>query len=543
MRFPQSVASLLLVMIALFGAVSCAPPPSQISTTTAPLADSAQDLSPTSAETADAGDETIGETIDETDIISDLIAQIDDEGDTAVPAPSQDTETAQTPAASDDERSDLTAAAPVEEDDSASESEERAAGIKAPLSADNQSAGDLALDEADSPAPSVTQSPLQKEALDAAFALLASRRLDKDAEIQLSEVKEEGDIRIGMMLPLSGQYAALGQDIAAGAELALFQLKQPHISLVYLDTAAGALAEQATEKARTTQVDIVIGPLFSPAITAAHTALAEANIPALSLTNNSDQARPGNWVLGNLPEQQMDLLLANAIESGSQRFAILTSEDAFASKLRAHSVKRLADFGIEPAALRILSEDVLVDENSLSDTLRAFSRYRAPTDENDVSLPPPPYDSLILAGAPDFLLRVAPVLAYYDLGPDRVEYLGTDLWDRAELRREPSLQGSFVAVASRPDDTAYRQLWARHFEPPPSDLSKLGFDALAVIGSLHSRINDPSDWQKTLVREQGFSGFSGAFRLFPDGLNRRDYTILQIRDYSLQPLAADSAAE
>ena len=538
MLFPQSVASLLLVSVALFGLISCAPPPQPVSTepaspTISALSDAPKAPASTSTENTDADAQT-----EKTDIISDLIAQIDDApkdapkdapaaedalNPTSAPAPSQDNDTALAPVASDEQVSDVAAA-------------------------DNQTAGDdlsddLAGEETDGTAAAPIQSPLQQEALDAAFALLASRRLDKDTEIDLREAKEDGDIRIGMMLPFSGQYAALGQDIAAGAELALFQLKQPHISLVYLDTGAGALAEQATETARTAEVDIVIGPLFSPAITAAHTGLADAQIPALSLTNNSDKASPGNWVLGNLPEQQLDLLLAKAIESGSQRFAILSSEDAFASKLRDHSLRRLADFGIEAAALSILSEDVLADETMLSDSLRAFSRYRAPEDETDISLPPAPYDSLILAGAPDFLLRVAPVLAYYDLGPDRVDYLGTDLWDRAELRREPSLQGSFVAVASRPDDTAYRQLWARHFDQPPSDLSKLGFDALAVIGSLHARIKGPSDWPKALVREQGFSGFSGTFRLYPDGLNRRDYEIFQIRNTKLQPVEPGASAE
>ena len=538
MLFPQSVASLLLVSVALFGVISCAPPPQPVSTepaspTISALSDAPKAPAPTSTENTGADAQT-----EKTDIISDLIAEIEDAPKdapaaedglnlTSAPAPSQDNDTALAPVASDEQVSDVAAA---------------------DLAADNQTAGDdlsddLAGEETDSTAAAPIQSPLQQEALDAAFALLASRRLDKDTEIDLTETKKDGDIRIGMMLPFSGQYAALGQDIAAGAELALFQLKQPHISLVYLDTGAGALAEQATETARTAEVDIVIGPLFSPAITAAHTGLADAQIPALSLTNNSDKASPGNWVLGNLPEQQLDLLLAKAIESGSQRFAILTSEDAFASKLRDHSLRRLADFGIEAAALSILSEDVLADETMLSDSLRAFSRYRAPEDETDISLPPAPYDSLILAGAPDFLLRVAPVLAYYDLGPDRVDYLGTDLWDRAELRREPSLQGSFVAVASRPDDTAYRQLWARHFDQPPSDLSKLGFDALAVIGSLHARIKGPSDWPKALVREQGFSGFSGTFRLYPDGLNRRDYEIFQIRDTKLQSPEPGASAE
>ena len=38
-----------------------------------------------------------------------------------------------------------------------------------------------------------------------------------------------------------------------------------------------------------------------------------------------------------------------------------------------------------------------------------------------------PFDAVVFAGDPAFALRTAPVLAYYDVGPDRALYLGNAL--------------------------------------------------------------------------------------------------------------------
>ena len=52
-----------------------------------------------------------------------------------------------------------------------------------------------------------------------------------------------------------------------------------------------------------------------------------------------------------------------------------------------------------------------------------------------------PFDAVVFAGDPAFALRTAPVLAYYDVGPDRALYLGNALWNQTQLLVEPSLQG------------------------------------------------------------------------------------------------------
>ena len=70
---------------------------------------------------------------------------------------------------------------------------------------------------------------------------------------------------------------------------------------------------------------------------------------------------------------------------------------------------------------------------------------------------------------------------------------------------------------------------------------RLGFDAFALIAltkqemtqkvaksaSAQMRTKD-IDWRASLIRKQGFQGFSGQFNLLPDGRNQREYELFQI---------------
>ena len=379
-----------------------------------------------------------------------------------------------------------------------------------------------------------SDSLLGEEALEAAFSLLSSRAVKNVDELELFAPRVAGEFRVGVMLPFTGPYAALGVEIANGAELALFQLKLPDLNLIYIDTKAGENASQAVAIAKKADLDLVIGPLFSESIASLQPNLSELSLTALTLSNNRDVAAPNSWVLGNLPEQQIDLLIAKAIEAGDRRFAVMAADDIFGQRVLQHTLARLKDFGISPAEVMILGPDRLDEEQNLRAAVKQFARYQKPDDTTDATLLPAPYDSLILAGLPRFLLRVAPVLDYYDLGPDRVHYLGTDLWDRPELLTEPSLQDAYVAVLDQPDDTGFKALWAEVHDQEPSNFAKLGFDVLAVGGTLKSQVANDQDWARLLAREQGFSGFTGNFRLLPDGTNARNYIVKQIVDTSLK---------
>ena len=339
------------------------------------------------------------------------------------------------------------------------------------------------------------------------------------------------------MLPFSGSYAGLGRDIASGAELALFQLADPKTSLIYFDTAGGSRAADAAREAIEAEVDIVIGPLFTQSAIEARTILAASAIPAISLSNNVQAATPGQWVLGYLPEQQIDHLLGHAIAQNRTKIAILASEDMFGQRLLSHTQNRLASFGLNAAEWMTLPQPVLADEASLRQAVQQFTRYQKPDPENP-QLPEPAYDALILAGNPDFILRVAPVLSYYDMDPSRVMYLGTDLWARPELLAEPSLQGAIITQALQPASPEFEERFQSLFDKPTNHLVKMGFDAFALVAITHqgatsARPNQTIDWRASLIRDEGFSGLSGRFNLLPDGQNQRYYEIRTLIDNQL----------
>ena len=392
---------------------------------------------------------------------------------------------------------------------------------------------------------------LAEEALDAAFAMLkAPEALVPEASKFLLPIKQDGNARIGIFAPLSGSRQPYGKQIQQGAELAFFQLADPKLELIYFDTSNSDALASLAQSAVQAEIDIAIGPLFSDAAEQVFPTLRRHNIPLLSLSNNSQIAKPGLWVLGFLPEQQIDSLIAATMLNGYGDIAILSDQSAYGAQLTAHIVSRLKEFGLAPANVMIVDGTVGADDEGLIANLKQFTRYRPLEEDEFVEDKPVPYDAVIIAGGGGFILKVAPLLSYYDLGPDRVLYLGTDLWTNAALVTEPSLQSAFVATLDPTLRADFSKRYQAVFDMPSSTLGQLGFDGLAVAATALSRAQisendaaDKTDVDKTnipasiqspiitnLVSEQGFKGYTGAFRLLPNGINYRPYQIYQITD-------------
>ena len=395
---------------------------------------------------------------------------------------------------------------------------------------------------------------LEKEALDAAFAMLRAPEevtLGQDIPNFTFAAKQIGQRRLGVFVPRTGAFSVYGRQVIDGIEMALFQLNDSAIEVLYFDSSdtdhIPSIAAQAIEA----EIDIAIGPLFSQHASAAYPYFAAANIPVLSLSNNASIARSGLWILGLVPEQQMDTLLAEAILTGHDEIAILSDQSAYGSALTKHVVTRLQEFGISPATVMVVDGTVGADDAGLVASLKSFAQYKPLEDDELIQDVLAPYDSVILAGGADFVLKVAPLLSYYDLGPDRVSYLGTDLWASAGLLGEPSLQGAYIAT-TKPELRArfgerYQALYQEDETRSASFLSQLGFDAMAIAASAtHISDDTKSDNQSQtlqspiitqLITEAGFKGYTGAFRLVADGRNNRTYHLFQVSDGALVPQA------
>ena len=97
---------------------------------------------------------------------------------------------------------------------------------------------------------------LAEEALNAALGLLKTKQplaLPPDQAFSLPK-KPVTKLRIGFLLPFSGNFEALGRDIAGGAEMALFQIQDSEIDIVFFDTKGGLQAEQSAREAVASEI-------------------------------------------------------------------------------------------------------------------------------------------------------------------------------------------------------------------------------------------------------------------------------------------------
>ena len=370
---------------------------------------------------------------------------------------------------------------------------------------------------------------LATEALEAAFAMLARRDQGLETGDFIMPPKPDGIMRIALLLPKSGENAVLGNELQRGAELALFSLRNSQIELLVFDTVekgAGVAAREAV----VAEADIIVGPLFSDAVVLARQVAATHGVPMLALSNNTAIAGRGSWLFGYLPEQQVDILLGHALTVGRNKVGIIAADDVFGQRLARHARKRLGQFGLEPEDFITLTAAQLASEDQLKNAVKRFTGYTPPADDEDTpaasELPPPRFDAVLFAGSADFALRTAPVLAYYDADPERVLYLGNAQWNQRRILMEPSLQGGLFASRPTDRDDAFNALWSDALGGRPGALARLSFDAMAMAAILAGQKRET--WSAALETGSGYNGFSGAYRLMPDGGNRRSFEIRQV---------------
>ena len=390
-------------------------------------------------------------------------------------------------------------------------------------------------EEAEPVIPEGEDPSLGAEALAAAFALArqsrdqAEARLDDPKLPEAIPPKPADGFRIALMLPAEGPAASVSKHIREGAEFALFKLAGENIDMIFLDSEKPDLA---TAAALANGADMILGPVFASKAQRVGSIIGQNRLPVLTFSNDSTAAGGNVMLLGQTPEQEIETVLAHALihqpanpASGREKLAIaiISQDKIYGRRVASHAASILNDAGLPPVANITLDAATLASEENLRRRIRRLTGWVPPSGEGTARVPN--FDIVIIAGDPAFSLRVAPVLAWYDLDPEKVRYLGTSLWASPAILQEPSLRGGWYAAPPQSRERLFVDLWRETGKSMPNRYTMIGFDAVALASTL-ARMN-PQDPIPTLTQKSGFAGFSGMFRLLPDGRNIR---LLDVRE-------------
>ena len=123
----------------------------------------------------------------------------------------------------------------------------------------------------------------------------------------IADRQVEEKVRVGLLLPLTGEAAGIGTDMLRAAEMALLDVGPNELMLLPRDTGGSADgATLAAEQLLSEGVELLIGPLYSEAVKAVTPLAQAANVRVLAFSNVSSVTAEGVFLMGFRPEEQVD---------------------------------------------------------------------------------------------------------------------------------------------------------------------------------------------------------------------------------------------
>jgi len=168
-----------------------------------------------------------------------------------------------------------------------------------------------------------------------------------------------GPLKVGLLLPLSGNGATVGTEMLNAAQMALFDLGEDRFQLLPRDTkgspaeAAGAARGLIAGGAR-----LLLGPLFSAEVTAVKPVAQGAGVSVLAFSNDWTRAGDGTFIVGLVPADQVARIVGFAQLRGLARLAVLAPRDPYGEAVLAAvhdtaattiTIRSPKDFGVCPS--------------------------------------------------------------------------------------------------------------------------------------------------------------------------------------------------
>jgi ABC-type branched-subunit amino acid transport system substrate-binding protein len=341
-----------------------------------------------------------------------------------------------------------------------------------------------------------------------------------------------GPAKVGLLVPLSGANAELGQAVLDAAQLALFESGGDHLILVPRDT--GGNAAGAASAARAVIGDgaqLILGPLLAPEVEAVKPIAREAHVNVIAFSTVTNLAGGNTYLMGFLPRQEVVREVGYARQRGLNRFAALAPNSPYghlvADALRdvasvsGGSVTKIEFFDPRAADVAPALQRLLPDSGGAEGAAPAAA-----------SAPPasptaPSFDALLLPEGGARLKQIAAQVRAAGGAGGSAQLLGSGLWDTPEIGGDPALVGAWFASSPPEARGDFERRFRATYGHNPPRLASLGYDAAALAVVL-ARTQGDSFSQQAILNPSGFTGVDGLFRFTPNGLVQRGLAILEV---------------
>ena len=333
-------------------------------------------------------------------------------------------------------------------------------------------------------------------------------------------------IKIGLIVPLSGEYKEIGNSIVKSARLAINKIDDSRIEIIPRDTKSNPETTLKVSKELYNKgIKIIIGPVFNKNLI--H--LEELNEVTFLSLSNTNINNPENVISGGINAiSQINAIKKFQKISKLERSILLIPNSEFKKEIE-DAVKKtkikLKDKFIYDSDPTILTSQIekltrySQRKQNLKDEIERLKNSNETNKEKKIlnlekrdTLGGINFDSVIIADFDESLKSVATSLLYTDVSSNRVNYITLNQWFDKSILKEENLQPIYFPSINKKNYDNFVSEYFNIYSEYPNQISFLSFDLVGLVYFLIYK-NDFIINNKIFYKKNKFKGKIGIFEI------------------------------
>ncbi len=339
-------------------------------------------------------------------------------------------------------------------------------------------------------------------------------------------------IKIGLLVPLTGKDAEIGQSIIKATRLAINKINDDKIEILPKDTESNALKTfSATKELREVGVKIVIGPIFNKNLNYLDKF---KDMIFLSLTNKNIN-NPKNIISAGInATSQLNTIVKFQKLNDIKRTILLTPNEDYREEILNSvleskiKLKWKYFYDTDPTLLTKKIEEITrypQRKQNLKDEIKRLEDSNETNKEKKIenlkkkhALGGINFDSVIIADFDQNLKSVTTSLLYTDVSPERIYYMTFNQWFDESLLKETSIQPLYFPSINKENFDSFSQNYKKIYDEFPNELSFLSYDLIGLVYYIIFKNNFIVN-EKIFYKKNKFKGKIGIFEINKNRIN------------------------
>jgi len=349
-----------------------------------------------------------------------------------------------------------------------------------------------------------------------------------------SVFSSEEKIKIGLLIPLTGEDKEIGHQIVQSTRIALKDINSNKLEIYPKDTNSDPNKTiKSAMELKDIGVKIIIGPVFYKSLIY----LDEVkDIIFVSLTNKTLKI-PNNVISAGVnatsqlntikkfielsdikktifltPNLDYEIEIKKAIKQSNIKFYKHYIYDTEPTKLTAQ-IEKITNYKIRKQNL--LDEIKRVENSELVDKEKQLEKLKKRYTIGNVN-----FDSVVISDFDESLKSVITSLLYTDVSPKKKSIITFNQWFDESLLKETSIQPIYYPSINKKNLEEFQKKFFKEFGEYPNYLSLLSYDLVGLVYYL-SLNTELTDINKLFKKKNSFKGKIGIFDIKDNKINHR----------------------